>query len=153
MSMIRRAKATLLASLCLAAVAVPTTAWGKPDSPATGGSLAVPRADAEPAGSPAANHTTALATYYGPGLYGRRTACGTTLTPTTVGVAHRTLPCGTRLEVRYGSRRAEIMVIDRGPFVSGVTWDLTTAAARLLSFPGRGAVSTVTLGRGVVPPS
>src|SRR5206468_12183409 len=35
------------------------------------------------------------ATWYGPGLYGRRTACGERLGPGTLGVAHRSLPCGT----------------------------------------------------------
>src|SRR5918998_5952710 len=113
--MVRCAKATLLASLCLRA-AVPASAWAsKPDPPATGGSLAEPGAD-DPRSAPSppggTGHTTALATYYGPGLYGRRTACGTRLTPTTVGLAHRTLPCGTRLEVRYGDRRAVLTVID-----------------------------------------
>lgn len=162
MPMLRCAKATLLASVCLTAFAVPAPAWAKPDEPATGGSPAAPipggslpapaPADA-PSGSPGAGRTIALATYYGPGLYGRRTACGTLLTRTTVGVAHRTLPCGTRLEVQYGGRRAVVAVIDRGPFTIGITWDLTAAAARLLRFPGRGQVSTVTLGRGAVPPA
>jgi rare lipoprotein A (peptidoglycan hydrolase) len=152
--MLRCAKATLLASLCLTAAAVPAPAWaGKSDPPATGGSLAAPGDEDPRSGSSSSpGSTTALATYYGPGLYGRRTACGTLLTPTTMGVAHRTLPCGTRLEVRYGQRRTVLTVIDRGPFSAGITWDLTSAAARLLGFPGRGPVSTVTLGRGPVPP-
>ena len=59
------------------------------------------------------------------------------LGPTTVGVAHRTLPCGTRLEVYYGGRRVTLAVIDRGPYVTGVSWDLTAAAAlaKAVRFP------------------
>lgn len=81
------------------------------------------------------------ATWYGPGFYGRRTACGGKLTRRTQGVAHRTLPCGSRVEIFYGGRKRTVPVIDRGPFVRGVTWDLTYATARSL-----GALSTVRLG-------
>ena len=35
------------------------------------------------------------ATWYGPGFWGMSTACGTMLTKTTIGVAHKRLPCGT----------------------------------------------------------
>src|SRR5690348_4584290 len=41
------------------------------------------------------------ATWYGPGFYGHRTACGQILTPGIVGVAHRTLPCGTAIKLYY----------------------------------------------------
>jgi peptidoglycan lytic transglycosylase len=73
-----------------------------------------------------------MATYYGPGLYGRRTACGKRLTTRLVGVAHRRLPCGSSVTVFYGGRFATLRVVDRGPFTSGVTFDLTAAAARKL---------------------
>lgn len=161
MTTIRFAKTTLLAALCAGAAVMPATAWGRSDEPATGGSAAAPtgasgptsaRGDSAAADSPA-GYSIGVATFYGPGLYGRRTACGTTLTPTTIGVAHRTLPCGTRLEVHFGGRRLVVPVIDRGPFVAGITWDLTAQAARLLSFPGRATVGTVPLGRGAVPPA
>lgn len=92
-----------------------------------------------------------FATLFGPGLYGRRTACGTVLGPDTLGVAHRTLPCGTRVEVYYAGTRLVLPVIDRGPFVSGTVWDLTAAAARSLSFDGREVVGAIALGRGPVP--
>jgi peptidoglycan lytic transglycosylase len=73
-----------------------------------------------------------MATYYGPGLYGRRTACGMRLTTRLVGVAHRRLPCGSAVTVFYGGRFATLRVVDRGPYTSGVTFDLTSAAARRL---------------------
>ena len=65
--------------------------------------------------------------WYGPGLYGNGTACGQTLTRGLVGVAHRTLPCGTRIEFRNPKNGIVVtaQVIDRGPFVSGRTWDMS----------------------------
>ncbi len=74
----------------------------------------------------------ARATWYGPGFWGRRTACGIRLTKRTLGVAHRTLPCGTRVGVYLDGRQIELPVIDRGPFAKGMTLDLTQAAARAI---------------------
>ncbi len=50
-------------------------------------------------------HKTAIATWFGPGFYGQQTACGQTLTPATVGVANRKLPCGTLVKVTYHGQR------------------------------------------------
>jgi Putative peptidoglycan binding domain/Lytic transglycolase len=72
------------------------------------------------------------ATWYGPGLYGNRTACGAKLRRSTLGVAHKTLPCGTPVTFYRGGRFVTVKVIDRGPFRRGVQWDLTAAAARAL---------------------
>ncbi len=76
----------------------------------------------------------AVATWYGPGFYGNTTACGIEMTRDLVGVAHRTLPCGTDVAVRYGSRTLVVPVVDRGPFGSEARWDLTAAAAQQLGF-------------------
>src|SRR6201995_4095257 len=46
-------------------------------------------------------HKVALARWFGPGFYGQTTACGQTLTPAVVGVANRTLPCGTLVKFSY----------------------------------------------------
>ena len=75
-----------------------------------------------------------LATWYGPGFYGNRTACGQRLTRRTVGVAHKRLPCGTRVAVRYKGRFVRTRVIDRGPYAHGAKWDLTKRAAKKLRF-------------------
>ena len=72
------------------------------------------------------------ASFYGPGLYGNRTACGGVLRHRTRGVAHRTLPCGTRVAVYANGRIAVWRVIDRGPHTRGVSLDLTAASARAL---------------------
>lgn len=68
-----------------------------------------------------------LASWYGPGFYGNRTACGQTYTPEILGVAHLTLPCGARLTLTYGSRSITVTVIDRGPYVAGRAIDLSNA--------------------------
>lgn len=75
-----------------------------------------------------------IATWYGPGLYGNTTACGQVLTKELVGVAHKTLPCGTQVEISYGGRSIVVPVVDRGPYAKGRTWDLTSAAAEQLGF-------------------
>jgi rare lipoprotein A len=106
---------------------------GQADTSARGGALTAPVTVYEPG----------VATVFGPGFYGRRTACRSVLTPATVGVAHRSLPCGARVEVYYGGRRLLLPVVDRGPYVAGVAWDLTTAAARALRFPGKAWVGTI----------
>jgi rare lipoprotein A len=79
------------------------------------------------------------ATWYGPGLYGRHTACGQLLTADTLGVAHRSLPCGTTVKFVYHGRSVVTQVIDRGPYSHGNSWDLTLAAAEALDFDEAGA--------------
>lgn len=76
------------------------------------------------------------ASYYGPGLYGNGVACGGTLSPGTMGVAHKSLPCGTRVKLRYNGRSVTVPVIDRGPYVAGRDYDLTEAVRDRLGFPG-----------------
>lgn len=80
------------------------------------------------------------ASWFGPGLYGARTACGYTLGPGLVGVAHRQLPCRTLVRFRYRGRTVMAPVIDRGPYAGGREWDLTAAAKQRLSFPSTGSV-------------
>jgi len=80
------------------------------------------------------------ASWYGPGFYGHRTACGQTLTTGLIGVAHKTLPCGTVVTFSYNGRVVNAPVVDRGPFIAGREWDLTGALATKLSFGGTGVV-------------
>jgi rare lipoprotein A (peptidoglycan hydrolase) len=77
-------------------------------------------------------HKTGIATWFGPGLYGNKTACGQTLTPAVVGVANRTLPCGTLVRIGYRGRTITVPVLDRGPYAHGADWDLTASAAEAL---------------------
>jgi len=89
------------------------------------------------------------ATWFGRGLYGRKTACGQTLSSTLMGVAHKTLPCGTRVSFLFRGRSITVPVVDRGPFGAGLSWDLTYAAAEALDFTetGRGTVGAIALRR------
>ncbi|HET7676658.1 MAG TPA: septal ring lytic transglycosylase RlpA family protein [Candidatus Limnocylindrales bacterium] len=71
--------------------------------------------------------------WYGPGFYGNRTACGYAYTETIVGVAHRSLPCGTIVQFRWAGRVVSAPVIDRGPYVSGRIWDLSAGLCKRLN--------------------
>jgi rare lipoprotein A len=90
-----------------------------------------------------ASMSVRVATWYGPGLYGRRTACGQRLGRSTLGVAHRSLPCGTNVTLYYRGHFATVPVIDRGPHARGVTWDLTAATARSLGFHQTGRIRSI----------
>jgi rare lipoprotein A len=82
----------------------------------------------------------ALASWYGPGLYGNRLGCGGTLHAGTLGVAHKSLPCGSRVVLRKGKRIVRTRVIDRGPYVGSREFDLTQATKRRLGFGSTGTV-------------
>ncbi len=86
------------------------------------------------------SYRLAGASWYGPGLWGNGVACGGTLLPGTLGVANKTLPCGTRVTLRYHGREITVPVIDRGPYVAGREFDLTYAVKERLGFPGVGTV-------------
>ena len=87
-------------------------------------------------------HRPELATWYGPGFYGNRTACGQRLRYGTHGVAHRSLPCGTEVSLLYKGRNIKVRVIDRGPYTSA-KYDLTRATADRLNFSGRNHVGVI----------
>jgi rare lipoprotein A (peptidoglycan hydrolase) len=132
--------ALLAGSACMASPAV--TAFAD-----TGGAAAAPSA---PAGSTPANtpvRPSGIATWFGPGLYGRRTACGQTLTPVVVGVANRTLPCGTLVNVTYAGHSLIVPVLDRGPYSHGANWDLTAGAAAALGITETARIATDIVGR------
>jgi rare lipoprotein A len=67
-------------------------------------------------------------------------ACGGELTSSTMGVANKTLPCGSLVTLRYGDRTVSVHVIDRGPYVAGREFDLTEATKRALGFGDTGQV-------------
>jgi hypothetical protein len=81
-----------------------------------------------------------IATLYGPGFYGQRTACGVVLRRRTIGVANRTLRCGTEVQIYYKGSVITVPVIDRGPYAHHANWDLTMATGRALGMQGTGVV-------------
>jgi rare lipoprotein A len=83
----------------------------------------------------------ALASWYSGG---GPLACGGTLTNRTLGVANKTLPCGTMVRLRLGRRTVRVPVVDRGPYVAGREFDLTPATKRALGFDGLGEIWVAT---------
>ncbi|HXA55530.1 MAG TPA: septal ring lytic transglycosylase RlpA family protein [Solirubrobacteraceae bacterium] len=126
-------------------------------SPSSGGAQPTPAGGAQSASqpslsggaapSPAPSTKRALATWYGPGFYGHTTACGQKLTPKLVGLASRTLPCGTLVQISYRGRELTAPVLDRGPFAhNGAAWDLTSGAARALQITETVRIATQVVG-------
>jgi rare lipoprotein A len=83
------------------------------------------------------SYRLAEASWYGGG---GTLACGGELTSATMGVANKTLPCGTLVTLRYEDRTIQVPVIDRGPYVEGREFDLTEATKDALGFSGTGEV-------------
>ncbi len=105
------------------ASSTPTAGGSAPSGSTSGGAAPTPSTPGK-----------ALATWFGPGFYGHSTACGQTMSPALVGVASRTLPCGTLVQVGYHGHQLTVPVLDRGPYGhNGAVWDLTTGAARALA--------------------
>jgi hypothetical protein len=96
-----------------------------------------------------------IATQYGPGFYGNETACGEVLRPRTLGLANRTLPCGTRVAIYFHGATMVVSVIDRGPYANHADWDLTVATAHALGIAGTATIGAVSLPsrRGATDPS
>jgi rare lipoprotein A (peptidoglycan hydrolase) len=131
---------TLLAGLLVLAMgaAMAMAATGGASAPTTGAPATTGTKTVHPSG---------IATWFGPGFYGKKTACGQTLTPGVVGVANRTLPCGTLVKVAYGSRTLTVPVLDRGPYSHiGADWDLTAGAARALGITETVRIKTKVVG-------
>ena len=82
--------------------------------------------------------------WYGPGFYGHNGACGmfgaNGFDKTDIGVAHRTLPCGTKVTFRYNGVTVVTRVVDRGPYVPGRIFDMTRGLCDALNhcFTGGG---------------
>lgn len=90
-----------------------------------------------------------LATWYGPGFHGRKTASGERFNTRDLTAAHRTLPFGTRVRVEAANGRSVVVRInDRGPFRRGAVIDLSRASADAIGMGGTMRVSLVVLGRG-----
>lgn len=85
------------------------------------------------------SYRLAGASWYGPG---GTTACGGSLDAGTMGVASKTLPCGTMVSLRYCGHDVRVPVIDRGPYVAGREFDLTVATKAALGFGDTGQLWT-----------
>ncbi len=90
-------------------------------------------------------YRVAIATQYGPGFYGQRTACGQKLRRSTIGVANRTLKCGTQVAIYWHGKTMIVPVIDRGPYANHADWDLTEATGRAMGINGTARIGAVSL--------
>jgi hypothetical protein len=70
------------------------------------------------------------------GRIGEQTACGVTLTATTLGVAHSVLPCGVELVLSAGGREVNAEVVEQGGVGQGLAFVLTPALAEELGVTG-----------------
>jgi rare lipoprotein A (peptidoglycan hydrolase) len=123
----------LTAAVVTAAVGLPAAAsYAETSGTGNGGASATPPPKTIDQRAQNADYRPVTATWYGPGLYGNRMACGSKLTHHTLGVAHKSLPCGTKVALRYRGRTVVVPVIDRGPYSRGVEYDLTSATAHSL---------------------
>lgn len=75
-----------------------------------------------------------MASWYGPGFHGRRTANGERFNQHGMTAAHRSLPLGTNVKVTNlnNGRSVVVRINDRGPFSGGRIIDLSQGAARLI---------------------
>src|SRR5882724_4074315 len=83
-----------------------------------------------------------VASWYGPGFHGRRTANGEVYDQYELTAAHPSLPLGSRVMVTSltNGRTVEVRINDRGPFVGGRVVDLSYAAARVIGMVGPGTM-------------
>jgi peptidoglycan lytic transglycosylase len=81
-----------------------------------------------------------MASWYGPGFSGRKTASGERFDPRGLTAAHKTLPLGTKIRVTNPRTGASVLltVTDRGPYVGRRELDLSRAAAREVGILGSG---------------
>ena len=92
------------------------------------------------AGYPVGYVERGVASWYGPGFHGNRTANGERYDMHRLTAAHRTLPLGSVAQVRSLSngRTVTVRINDRGPFARGRIIDLSLAAAEGLAMIGQG---------------
>jgi rare lipoprotein A len=135
---------TAATSTTPATASTPATAG----TPATGTTPAAGSTSggAAPAPTSPSPSKQARATWYGPGFYGHTTACGQKLTRKLVGIASRTLPCGTLVRISYRGHVLTAPVLDRGPFGNRATWDLTAGAAHALAIKETVRIGTQIVG-------
>jgi rare lipoprotein A len=133
-----------LVCAALVAVSLPAAAHAEDSRAARSGVAPSPMAAIRPLPKPARHDPGCSGQRITAAFYseGTRTASGQAFDPQAMTAAHRSLPFGTRLTVtnpRTG-RSVGVTVNDRGPFVRGVTLDLTRGAAQAIGLHGTGAV-------------
>ncbi len=85
---------------------------------------------------------TGMASWYGPGFNGNRTANGERYNMNGISAAHKTLPFGTVVRVTNlnNGRSVDVRINDRGPFVKNRVIDLSKGAAKKIDMITAGVV-------------
>ena len=135
--MSKRTRRAVVGLACIATMAIGASAAHAQTGGTPGGTA--PPSSSPPPSTSGGYTVVQKATWYGPGFWGHATACGMTLQPSTLGVANKTLPCGTNVTFTYNGVSVAATVIDRGPFRKGYAWDLTKKVAKQLGFLEVGA--------------
>lgn len=88
-----------------------------------------------------------IASYYGPGFHGRKTASGQTFNTYALTAAHKSFPFGTKLRVtnKANGKSVVVTINDRGPYVRGRIIDLSIAAKNALGMGGIAKVNIETI--------
>ena len=88
-----------------------------------------------------------VASWYGPGFHGKKTANGERFNTHALTAAHKTLPFGTKVRVTNESTGKSVVVRinDRGPYAHGRVIDLSKAAAQAVGIEGVGQVTLAAL--------
>jgi rare lipoprotein A len=91
-----------------------------------------------------------IASWYGPGFHGRKTANGETFNMDALTAAHRWLPFGSLVRVQnmINGRSVDVRINDRGPFIKQRIIDLSRAAAKALGLGGTKQVELTLLDKG-----
>ncbi|MEO0756716.1 MAG: septal ring lytic transglycosylase RlpA family protein [Cyanobacteria bacterium J06648_16] len=84
--------------------------------------------------------SSGMASWYGPGFHGRRSASGEVFNQNAMTAAHRYLPFGTRVRVTNlnNGRQVVVRINDRGPFSGGRVIDLSAGAAGAIGLRSAG---------------
>jgi rare lipoprotein A len=86
---------------------------------------------------------TGIASWYGPGFNGEKTASGEIFNTKNLTAAHKTLKFGTKVKVTNltNGRSVFVRINDKGPFIKGRVIDLSTAAKNAIGMGGTAPVS------------
>ena len=84
-----------------------------------------------------------VASYYGPGFHGKKTASGEIFNQNALTAAHKTLPLGTYVTVTNldNCKYVRVKINDRGPFIKGRIIDLSSGAATVLGYKNKGTAN------------
>jgi rare lipoprotein A len=96
--------------------------------------------DSNPQARAPSRPQSGIASFYGSGAAGKKTASGARFAPNRMTAASRTLPLGTRAKVvnTRNGKSANVVVTDRGPFAKNRILDVSPKAARRLGMKSSG---------------